>query len=93
MSKVLAYALVLSASLGLAACDSQSEQKAQNARAHTEKAQQKVEAAQDHMKEAGKQTAEAHKDHAEAREAAAEENKTFVPDSDGPASIQTPDQK
>jgi Ni/Co efflux regulator RcnB len=93
MSKVLACALVLSASLGLAACDSQSEQKAQDAQAHTEKAQQKVETAQDHMKEAEKQTTEAHKDQAEAREAAAEENKTFVPDSEGPASIQTPDQK
>ena len=93
MSKALAYALVLSASLGLAACDSKSEQKAQDAQAHTENAQQKTETAQEHLQDAQKETAEAHKDHAQAREAAAEENKTFVPDSDGPASIQTPDQK
>lgn len=93
MSKALAYALALSASLGLAACDSKSEQKAQDAQAHTENAQQKTETAQEHLQEAQKETAEAHKDHAQAREAAAEENKTFVPDSDGPASIQTPDQK
>ena len=93
MSRVLAYALVLSASLGLAACDSKSEQKAQDAQAHTENAQQKTETAQDHMQEAAKETAKAHEDHAEAREARAEENKTFVPDSDGPVSIQTPEQK
>jgi hypothetical protein len=93
MSKVLAYALVLSASLGLAACDSKSEQKAQDAQAHTENAQQKVETAQDKMQEANKENVEAGKDHAQAREAAAQENKTFVPDSDGPASIQTPEQK
>jgi outer membrane biogenesis lipoprotein LolB len=93
MSKALAYALALSASLGLAACDSKSEQKAQDAQAHTENAQQKTETAQEHLQDAQKETAEAHKDHAQAREAAAEENKTFVPDSDGPASIQTPDQK
>ncbi|RRV08044.1 hypothetical protein EGJ27_08245 [Pseudomonas sp. v388] len=93
MSKVLAYALVLSASLGLAACDSKSEQKAQDAQAHTENAQQKVETAQDKMQDAKKENIEAGKDHAQAREARAEENKTFVPDSDGPASIQTPEQK
>jgi hypothetical protein len=93
MSKALAYALVLSASLGLAACDSKSEQKAQDAQAHTENAQQKAESAQDKMQEAKKEHTEAAKDRAEAREAAAEENKTFVPDSDGPASIQTPEQK
>lgn len=93
MPKVLAYALVLATSLGLAACDSKSEQKTQDAQAHAENAQQKAESAQDKMQEAGKENTEAAKDHAQAREAAAEENKTFVPDSDGPASIQTPEQK
>ena len=93
MSKTLAYALVLCASLGLAACDSKSEQKAQDAQAHSENAQHKAATAQDKMQEAQKEDAEAAKDHAQAREAAAEENQTFVPDSDGPASIQTPEQK
>jgi cell division protein ZapA (FtsZ GTPase activity inhibitor) len=45
--KFTASALLIVATLGLAACDSKSEQKAQDAQAHQEKSQEKMESAQD----------------------------------------------
>lgn len=47
MRKTLAIALMLTASLGLAACDKKSEDKAQDANQHAEQAQQDMNKAQD----------------------------------------------
>ena len=46
MRKTLAIALMLTASLGLAACDKKSEDKAQEAEKHAEQAQQDMSKAQ-----------------------------------------------
>ena len=86
MSKVLARILIVSCALGLAACDSKSEQKAQDAQVHRESAQINAEKAE-------QQKAEAAKDQAASREAAAEEAKTFVPTSETPQHLQTPEKK
>ncbi|PBP52573.1 hypothetical protein [Pseudomonas syringae] len=88
MLKLTASALTLAATLGLAACDSKSEQKAQDAQAHQEKSQEKMESAQDKVNEAAKENTEAAKDKAESKEAAAEESKTFVPTSEVTNTIQ-----
>ncbi|MCH5515377.1 hypothetical protein [Pseudomonas syringae] len=95
MLKLTASALILAATLGLAACDSKSEQKAQDAQAHQEKSQEKMESAQDKVNEAAKENTEAAKenteaakDKAESKEAAAEESKTFVPTSEVTNTIQ-----
>lgn len=56
MRKTLAIALMLTASLGLAACDKKSEDKAQDANQHAEQAQQKMNEAQDKVNEAAKKT-------------------------------------
>jgi protein involved in sex pheromone biosynthesis len=73
MRKTLAIALMLTASLGLAACDKKSEDKAQDANQHAEQAQQKMNEAQDKVNEAAKENAEAAKDQVESNKAAAEE--------------------
>jgi protein involved in sex pheromone biosynthesis len=73
MRKTLAIALMLTATLGLAACDKKSEDKAQDAAQHTEEAQQKMNEAQNKVNEAAKENAEAAKDQAEANKAATEE--------------------
>ena len=52
MHKVLACALVLSSALAVTACDSKSEQKAQDAQAHTQAAQKNTEQAQQNLQEA-----------------------------------------
>ncbi|WP_268801112.1 hypothetical protein [Pseudomonas huanghezhanensis] len=74
---------MLVGSLGLAACDSKSEDKAQQAEHHAEQAQ-------DNMKDAAKEQAKADKAGAESKAAAADEAKTFVPTSEVPKSIETP---
>jgi protein involved in sex pheromone biosynthesis len=74
MRKTLAIALMLTASLGLAACDKKSEDKAQDANQHAEQAQQKMNEAQDKVNDAAKENAEAAKDQAESNKAAAEES-------------------
>ena len=73
MRKTLAYSLMLAATLGLAACDNKSEDKAQDAAEHREEAQQKMDSAQDKMNDAAKENAEASKDSAESRNEAAKE--------------------
>jgi hypothetical protein len=73
MRKTFAIALMLAASLGLAACDKKSEDKAQDANQHAEQAQEKMNEAQDKVNEAAKENAEAAKDQAESNEAAAKE--------------------
>ncbi|MDI2594637.1 hypothetical protein NYP20_08485 [Pseudomonas sp. N3-W] len=73
MRKTLAIALMLTASLGLAACDKKSEDKAQDANQHAEQAQQKMNEAQDKVNDAAKENAEAAKDQAESNDAAAKE--------------------
>ncbi|WP_122421101.1 hypothetical protein [Pseudomonas viridiflava] len=93
MLKFTASALVIAATLGLAACDSKSEQKAQDAQAHQENAQQKMESAQTKVNDAAKENAEAAKDKAASKEAAAEESKTFVPTSEVTNTVQTPEKK
>lgn len=56
MRKTLAIALMLTASLGLAACDKKSEDKAQDAAKHAEQAQQDMNKAQDKVNDAAKKT-------------------------------------
>jgi uncharacterized membrane protein YdfJ with MMPL/SSD domain len=73
MRKTLAIALMLTASLGLAACDKKSEDKAQDANQHAEQAQQDMNKAQDKVNDAAKENAEAAKAQAESNAAAQEE--------------------
>ena len=73
MRNTVAVALMLAASLGLAACDKKSEDKAQDANQHAEQAQQKMSEAQDKVNDAAKENAEAAKAQAESNEAAAKE--------------------
>ena len=73
MRKTLAIALMLTASLGLAACDKKSEDKAQEAEKHAEQAQQDMSKAQDKVNDAAKENAEAAKAQAESDAAAAKE--------------------
>ncbi|MEK1839268.1 hypothetical protein ACQKPC_29500 [Pseudomonas sp. NPDC089918] len=73
MRKTLAIALMLTASLGLAACDKKSEDKAQDATKHAEQAQEKMGEAQDKVNEAAKENAEAAKAQAESNAAATKE--------------------
>jgi hypothetical protein len=73
MRKTLAIALMLTATLGLAACDKKSEDKAQDANQHAEQAQQDMNKAQDKVNDAAKENAEAAKDQAEANKAATQE--------------------
>ena len=54
MRKTLAIALMLAASLGLAACDKKSEDKAQDANEHAEQAQEKMSEAQYKVNDAAK---------------------------------------
>lgn len=73
MRKTLAIALMLAASLGLAACDKKSEDKAQDANQHSQEAQQKMGEAQDKVNEAAKENTEAAQDQAESNKAATQE--------------------
>ena len=73
MRKTLAISMMLAAALGLAACDKKSEDKAQDAAAHAEQAQQDMAKAQDKVNDAAKENADAAKAQAEANEAAAKE--------------------
>ena len=79
MRKPFAFALMLAAAMGLAACDKASEDKAQDAQEHREEAQEKMGDAQDKMNEAAKENAEAAKDQAEAQQKAAEEAAPSTP--------------
>ena len=73
MRNTVAVALMLAASLGLAACDKKSEDKAQDANQHAEQAQQNMSEAQDKVNDAAKENAEAAKAQAESNDAAAKE--------------------
>lgn len=79
MRKTLAISMMLAAALGLAACDKKSEDKAQDAAAHSEQAQQDMAKAQDKVNDAAKENAEAAKDSAEAEQKRAEENNQAAP--------------
>jgi len=83
VQKFFVGSLVLAAAIGLSACDSKSEDKAQQAQQHAEQAQDK-------MNDAAKESDKAAKAQGQSKEAAAEENKTFVPSSAVPESIQAP---
>jgi len=61
MRKTLAISMMLAAALGLAACDKKSENKAQDAAAHSEQAQKDMAAAQDKVNEAAKENGDAAK--------------------------------
>jgi uncharacterized membrane protein YukC len=79
MRKSLAFTLMLSAALTLAACDKKSEDKAQDAQQHAEQAQEKMDQAQSKMNDAAKENAEAAKDsNQSAQEAAKERNGTMM---------------
>lgn len=84
MLKTLAYSLMLASTIGLAACDPKSEDKAQEAQQHAEKAQDKA-------ADAAKENAKAAEALAESKEAKAEEDKTFVPTTQVPESLKTPE--
>lgn len=77
MFKTFAYSLMLAATFALSACDTKSEDKAQEAQQHAEKAQEK-------SNEAAKANADAAKAQQESKAAAAEEAKQFVPTSPAP---------
>jgi hypothetical protein len=79
MRKTFAIALMLAASLGLAACDKKSEDKAQDAAKHAEQAQQDMNKAQDKVNDAAKENADAAKAQAESNEAAAKEAPATAP--------------
>lgn len=83
MLKTLAYSLMLASTIGLAACDPKSEDKAQEAQQHAEKAEDKA-------ADAAKENAKAAEATAESKEAKAEEDKTFVPTTEVPESLETP---
>ncbi|CRM11023.1 hypothetical protein IFR08_21725 [Pseudomonas fluorescens] len=79
MRKTLAISMMLAAALGLAACDKKSEDKAQDAAAHSEQAQQDMAKAQDKVNDAAKENAEAAKAQAESNAAAAKEAAPAAP--------------
>lgn len=83
MQRFLTFPVILAAAIGLSACDSKSEDKAQEAQHHAEQAQA-------NMNDAAKENEKAAKAQSESKSAAAEENKTFVPTSAVPESIQAP---
>jgi methyl-accepting chemotaxis protein len=90
MRKTLAIALMLTASLGLAACDKKSEDKAQDANQHAEQAQEKMNEAQDKVNDAAKENAEAAKDQAESNKAAAQEGTAPVAPAAPAAPVEAP---
>lgn len=59
MRKSIAYSLMLAATLGLAACDSSSENKAEDARESAADAQESMNDARDSMNDAARQSNEA----------------------------------
>lgn len=73
MKTTFATALILAASLGLAACDNASD-KAKDAQGHKEAAQQQMDKAQEHVNEAAKENAQGNKDAAEAQQKAQQES-------------------
>ena len=73
MRKTLAIALMLTATLGLAACDKKSEDKAQDANQHAQDAQKSMTEAQDKVNDAAKENAEAAKAQVESNQAAQKE--------------------
>lgn len=79
MRKTLAISMMLAAALGLAACDKKSEDKAQDAAAHSEQAQQDMAKAQDKVNDAAKENAEAAKAQAESNNEAAKEAAPAAP--------------
>jgi protein involved in sex pheromone biosynthesis len=79
MRKTLAISMMLAAALGLAACDKKSEDKAQDAAAHSEQAQKDVANAQDKVNEAAKENADAAKAQAESNKAATQEAAPVTP--------------
>jgi hypothetical protein len=79
MRKTLAISMMLAAALGLAACDKKSEDKAQDAAAHSEQAQKDMAKAQDKVNDAAKENAEAAKAQAESNAAAAKEAAPATP--------------
>ena len=79
MRKTLAISMMLAAALGLAACDKKSEDKAQDAAAHSEQAQKDMAAAQDKVNEAAKENGDAAKAQAESNKAATQEAAPATP--------------
>lgn len=73
MRTTLATALMLTAALGLAACDKKSEDKQQDAQSHAEQAQKKMDQAQDKVNDAAKENAKAQDDANQAADARAKE--------------------
>ena len=79
MRKTLAIALMLTASLGLAACDKKSEDKFHYANQYAEQDKEKMSEAQDKVNDAAKENAEAAKAQAESDAAAAKEAAPATP--------------
>jgi len=72
MRKTLAIALMLTASLGLAACDKKTEDKAQDAKPTAEQVQKSLSQAQDKVNEAVKENVDAAKAPADSSKAPVE---------------------
>ena len=79
MRKTLAISMMLAAALGLAACDKKSENKAQDAAAHSEQAQKDMAKPQDKVNDAAKENADAAKAQAESNKAATQEAAPATP--------------
>jgi predicted small secreted protein len=88
MSKALLCALVLATAATLAACNKTSEDHAQDAQVHSQKAQEK--AAEGKVERASQEQAKAQEDRAQANDAAATEGRNTPPDSAVPGYIKTP---
>jgi hypothetical protein len=79
MRKSLAIALMLSATLGLAACDKKSEDKQQDANKAAEQSQESMQKAQDKVNDAAKESQEAAQKNAEAAQERAKEANQAAP--------------
>jgi biopolymer transport protein ExbB/TolQ len=79
MRNTLAIALMLSATLGLAACDKKSEDKQQDANKAAQQSQESMQKAQDKVNDAAKESQEAAQKNAEAAQERAKEANDQAP--------------
>ncbi|BAP44545.1 lipoprotein [Pseudomonas sp. StFLB209] len=85
MRKSFAYALMLAATVGLAACDKKSENTQQEANKAAEQSQESMQKAQEKVNDAAKESQEAAQKNSEAAQQRAEENASQVPTTPAPA--------
>lgn len=85
MRKSFAYALMLAATVGLAACDKKSENTQQEANKAAQQSQESMQKAQEKVNEAAKESQEAAQKNTEAAQQRAQENANQVPATPAPA--------